>query len=202
MKNTKKAFLLLNGELPNQLSNLQNYDLICATDGALHKLEKFNKIPDLLTGDFDSSTNHPKNIEIIPTPDQEDTDFGKMLQILFNKGFKNIDIYGASGLEQDHFLGNLNSALVWKNRLELTFYDNHSTYFFAKNKTILKNVKGKLISLYPFSKAKKITTKGLQYPLKKEALKIGKRIGIRNFAIESDVKITFKKGNLLIFIHD
>jgi len=200
MKNIKKAFLLLNGEVPKKLPDLQIYDLICTTDGGFHSLEKFNIIPDLITGDFDSSINHPKGVEIIETPNQDYTDFEKMLQILFDKGYKKVDVFGASGQEQDHFLGNLHTALIWKNKLELVFYDNYSHYFFAEKHTILDDVKGKTISLYPFDKAKSISTNGLQYPLNNETLKIGKRIGTRNFAIQDQVTISFKKGNLLIFV--
>lgn len=200
MKTEPKVFLLLNGEIPSHLPDLKSYNFICTTDGGLHILEKFGVIPDLLTGDFDSSTNHPKNVEIVHTPDQNYTDFDKMLQILYDRGYNIVDVYGASGGEQDHFLGNLNTALVWKEKLKITFFDNNGYYFFAKNKTELQNVKGKTISLFPFPKAKKVTSKGLQYPLKNTTLKIGKLIGTRNYAIENNVSIRFNKGNLIIFV--
>jgi len=85
--------------------------------------------------------------------------------------------------------------------LKITFLDNHGSYFLADKKTVLQNCKHKTISLVPFPKAKEITTKGLQYPLNKEDLAFGKRIGTRNKAIENEVEISFKSGNLFVFIN-
>ena len=195
------VFLLLNGELPKTLPDLDKYELICATDGAYQFLKEQEIKPDFISGDFDSLETIPKDIEVIHTPNQDFTDFDKMLKILFDKGYKNIDIYGASGKEQDHFLGNLHTAIQWKNKLNLTFFDNHSRYFLADKSTSISNCIDKTVSLVPFPKAKKITTEGLQYPLQNEDLTFGKRIGTRNKAITNNIKITFESGELFIFIN-
>ncbi len=199
--NKGTVFLLLNGEPPTNLPNISNYEVICATDGAYHFLEK-NKIkPNFISGDFDSIENLPKDIEVIHTPNQDFTDFDKILQILFEKGFKNVDVFGASGKEQDHFLGNLHTAIQWKNKISLTFFDNHSRYFLADKNTEILNSVDKIISLVPFPEATNITTKGLQYPLQDEKLTFGQRIGTRNKAIKNKVEISFKTGEMFIFIN-
>ncbi|TMM32105.1 thiamine diphosphokinase [Polaribacter aestuariivivens] len=198
---TNRVFLLLNGEKPNQLPNLSNYDMICATDGAYQYLKNNEIIPDFISGDFDSIKDIPDTIEIISTPNQDFTDFDKILQILFEKGFYTIDVFGASGKEQDHFLGNLHTALQWKEKLKLTFFDNHGKYFLAQKTTTIFDVLDKTISLIPFPKTTNIVTKGLKYSLNNENLDFSKRIGTRNKAIENNVSITFKSGNLLIFIN-
>ncbi|WP_435416321.1 thiamine diphosphokinase [Polaribacter aestuariivivens] len=198
---TNRVFLLLNGEKPNQLPNLSIYDMICATDGAYQYLKNNEIIPDFISGDFDSIKDIPDIIEIISTPNQDFTDFDKILQILFEKGFYTIDVFGASGKEQDHFLGNLHTALQWKEKLKLTFFDNHGKYFLAQKTTTIIDVLDKTISLIPFPKTTNIVTKGLKYSLNNETLDFGKRIGTRNKAIENNVSITFKSGNLLIFIN-
>ena len=195
------VFLLLNGEPPKQILDLDKYELICATDGAYQFLKEQEIKPDFISGDFDSLETIPKDIEVIHTPNQDFTDFDKMLKILFDKGYKKIDIYGASGKEQDHFLGNLHTAIQWKNKLNLTFFDNHSRYFLADKSTSISNCIDKTVSLVPFPKAKKITTEGLQYPLQNEDLTFGKRIGTRNKAITNNIKITFESGELFIFIN-
>ncbi|WP_334055849.1 thiamine diphosphokinase [Polaribacter sp. P097] len=199
--NKDKVFLLLNGDKPKHLPNLDEYKLICATDGAYKYLEENNVSPNFVTGDFDSLTNFPKDIEFIETPDQDFTDFDKILQILFDKGFYHVDVYGASGSEQDHFLGNLHTAIQWQYKLKLTFYDNYSTYYLADKVTSIKNCKEKIVSLIPFPEAKQISTQGLQYPLKKENLTFGERIGTRNRAVKNEVSISFTEGNLFIFIN-
>ena len=73
-------------------------------------------------------------------------------------------------------------------------------YFLAKNKTNITNCLQKTISLVPFSKTEGIETAGLEYPLNKETLLFGNRIGTRNKAVKNNVLITFKTGNLFIFI--
>lgn len=196
-----KVLLLLNGETPVKIPELNDYEIICATDGAYHYLNEKHIAPDFISGDFDSLENLPKEIEVIHTPNQAFTDFDKILQILSDRGYKNIDVYGASGKEQDHFLGNLHTAIQWKEKLSLTFYDNHGSYFLAKKKNPILNCKDKIISLIPFPKATEIITKGLKYSLNKEDLTFGKKIGTRNIALENNIEITFETGELFIFIN-
>ena len=170
----KKAFLLLNGVFPKKLPNLNDYNIICATDGAYQHLKKHNIIPNFIAGDFDSLENIPNNIEAIHTPNQDFTDFDKTLQILFDKDFYNIDVYGASGQEQDHFLGNLDTAIRWKSKLKINFFDDYSRYFLADKYTKITHCKDKIISLIPFPKVSNIQTKGLQYQLNNESLIFGR----------------------------
>ena len=198
---TKKVFLLLNGEMPKEIPNTSNYDFICATDGAYKYLKENNITPHFISGDFDSLETIPEDIEVIKTPNQDFTDFDKILQLLFDKNFKSIDIYGASGKEQDHFLGNLHTAIQFKEKLKLTFIDNHSRYFLADKSTKISDCKDKTVSLIPFPKATNIITEGLEYQLNKEDLVFGERIGTRNKGIQDTVKVTFENGELFIFIN-
>ena len=151
--NTSNVFLLLNGEKPTKLPDTSKYEVICATDGAYEYLRENQIQPHFISGDFDSLTLLPEGIETVPTPDQNFTDFDKILQILWDREYKNIHVYGASGKEQDHFLGNLHTAIQWKEQLSLNFYDNHGSYFLAKKKNPILNCKDKIISLIPFPKA-------------------------------------------------
>ena len=209
MKN--KALLFINGDSPKTIPNLSGYDLIACTDGAFHYLKQL-KFPldklDFISGDFDShkieeeiiqqAQNH--SFEIIETPDQNKTDFHKALELILKKGFENIDVYGGSGGEQDHFLGNLSVAYAFKDKLNLQFFDEYSSYYFIPKNFSISDVKGKMISLMPFPIAKNIETKGLKWPLYKEDLILGERIGTRNIAENKDVTIKYNQGDLLIFV--
>ena len=209
MKN--KALLFINGDSPKTIPNLSGYDLIACTDGAFHYLKQL-KFPldklDFISGDFDShkieeeiiqqAQNH--QFEIIETPDQNKTDFHKALELILEKGFENIDVYGGSGGEQDHFLGNLSVAYAFKDKLNLQFFDEYSSYYFIPKNFSISDVKGKMISLMPFPIAKNIETKGLKWPLNREDLMLGERIGTRNVADSQEVSIQYKEGDLLIFV--
>ena len=200
--NNQKAFLLLNGEPPETLPDLSKYSIVCATDGAYAFLDQNNITPDFISGDFDSLKQLPDNIEVIHTPNQNFTDFDKSLQILFERGFKTVDVYGASGQEQDHFLGNLHTAILWKDKIKLNFFDNYSRYFLAEKHTVIKSCNTKTISLMPFPSATNITTKGLQYPLNNEDLSFATRIGTRNVSINNRVEVNFEGGEMFIFINN
>ena len=200
------ALLFINGTPPKNLPNTEGYAIIACTDGAFHYLKGKNFTLaqlDFISGDFDSHSGIDENIyheKFIFTPDQNFTDFQKALDILKNKDVKKVDVYGGSGGEQDHFLGNLHVAFLFKDLMEITFYDEFSSYFFIPKDFEINNVEGKMVSLLPFPKVENLVTDGLNWELKNEDLEITKRIGTRNFATKSTVKISYSDGDLLVFI--
>ena len=196
----KKAFVLLNGSEPSIFPDLSQYDIVCAIDGAYNHFVSKNINPDLVMGDFDSIDTIPTTIEVLNTPDQNFTDFDKALMILSERGFINIDIYGGSGKEHDHFLGNISTALQWKSKLKITFFDDFGKYFFIEEVIKINAIKGRNISLIPFPIASEVSTEGLLYPLKNETLTFGKRIGTRNKASSNQIEISYKTGELLIYV--
>ena len=202
----KTALLFINGTPPKNLPNTEGYAIIACIDGAFHYLKGKNftlEKLDFISGDFDSHSGIDENIyheKFIFTPDQNFTDFQKALDILKNKDVKKVDVYGGSGGEQDHFLGNLHVAFLFKDLMEITFYDEFSSYFFIPKDFEINNVEGKMVSLLPFPKVENLVTDGLNWELKNEDLQITKRIGTRNFATKSTVKISYSDGDLLVFI--
>lgn len=204
--NFSKALLFINGIPPKEIPDISNYDLIACTDGAFHYLKEKNfplEKLNFISGDFDSHSGKDESVyqdKFIFTPDQDRTDFEKSLEILKQKGVKKVAIYGGSGGEMDHFLGNLSAAFQYKDDVEITFFDEFSTYFFSPKNLVLENVEGKMISLFPFPKAENITTKGLNWSLNKETLEMTSRIGTRNFAKDDKVTLDFEAGDLIVFI--
>ncbi|WP_027379784.1 thiamine diphosphokinase [Chryseobacterium daeguense] len=201
-----KTLLFINGDAPKSFPSLEKYDLIACTDGAFHYLKglgfPLEKL-DFISGDFDSHSGKDENIyeeKFIYTPDQDKTDFHKALEIILAKGFTAVDVLGGSGGEQDHFLGNLTAAFGFKEKLNIKFYDEFSEYYFIAKNFSVKDVRDKIISLYPFPIAENITTRGLNWPLTNGSLSITSRIGTRNFAVDDEVFVEYEKGDVLIFI--
>lgn len=202
------ALLFINGKPPKSIPNLEKYGIIACTDGAINYLLQMDfplyKL-DFVSGDFDSIAVEDKekisnNTAWIHTPDQDFTDFHKVLNIMKDKGIGRVDVLGGSGGEMDHFLGNLSVAWRLKDFMDIVFYDEFSRYFFIPNYFKISNVRHKMISLYPFPIAEKVTTQGLNWSLNEETLDIAHRIGTRNFATENEVNIQYENGGLLIFI--
>ena len=196
----QKSLLFINGEPPVIFPDIAVYERIYCTDGAYNYLKNSSVSPDAVIGDFDSIGKLPDDIKVIATPDQNFTDFEKALMHLKEMGVKHLDVYGASGKEQDHFLGNLSSAYKFRDHLNICFYDATQQYFFAKNETNFDTLPGKTVSLYPFPEAKGIRTSGLKYPLRDETLNMHERTGVRNKAVAPTVQIRFCEGALIVFI--
>ncbi|OCG34641.1 thiamine pyrophosphokinase [Gilliamella sp. Fer2-1] len=199
------ALLFVNGEPPKFYpNNSDSYTYIAATDGAYHNyLINSPIIPNFIIGDLDSFNNNltiPKQTEIIHTPDQNKTDFEKAILFLADKGVTTFDIYGACGHASDHFLGNISVAMKYYHRFQITFYDNYCYFFFAKRYQKMTNVKNRIISLMPLSKVTGLTITGFQYPLTKQTLSLGGCVSLRNKIISDLAKISFKNGDLIVFI--
>ena len=201
-----RALLFINGIPPKNLPKTEDYSLIACTDGAFHYLKEKNfplEKLDFISGDFDSHSGKDETVydeKFIYTPDQDKTDFQKALEIIEEKGINEVHVYGGSGGEMDHFLGNLSVAFLFKERLKITFFDEFSTYFFSPKHLVLENVKDKMISLYPFPIAENISTIGLKWQLNNENLNLQSRIGTRNLAVQDQVEINFENGELIIFL--
>lgn len=201
-----KVLLFINGDAPKSFPDLDKYSLIACTDGAFHYLKELNfpldKL-DFISGDFDSHSGSDENIyqeKFIHTPDQERTDFHKALEIILEKGFKNVDVFGGSGGEQDHFLGNLTVAFGFKNQLNIQFFDEFAEYYFIPKNFVINNVKDRIISLYPFPIVENIATKGLKWELNNINANVTTDMLTRNLAVDDEVSIEYQKGDVLIFI--
>ena len=201
-----KALLFINGEPPKKLPSLEGFDVIACTDGAFNYLKELdfpmNQL-DFISGDFDSHSGEDSEVyqgKFIFTPDQDKTDFQKALELLLDQNISEVEVYGGSGGEMDHFLGNLTVASFFKEQLEIRFFDEYSIYFFVPKSFKTKVSERQLVSLYPFPFAKNVTTKGVNWPLHGEDLDQTKRIGTRNIASNELLEIDFEKGNLLLFL--
>ncbi len=202
----KKALLLINGEPPKALASLENYAIVACTDGAYFYLPSLGISEsqlDFISGDFDSyavDRNSAFYEKHIYTPDQEQTDFFKALEILETKGVTHVEVYGGSGGEMDHFLGNLSVAYQFKERLDIRFFDQYASFYFIPPHYELELSKGQLVSLYPFPQAHGVKTSGLNWELHGQSLSIQSQIGTRNFATGSKITIEYSSGDLLLFI--
>ncbi|MCO6547103.1 MAG: thiamine diphosphokinase [Gilliamella sp.] len=202
-----RALLFINGEPPqHDFHHLDNYAYIACTDGAYHNyLSTLSIEPNFIIGDLDSYNPNkaiPPKTKIIHTPDQNKTDFEKAILFLAGKGVKAFDVYGASGHASDHFLGNISVAIRYYHQYQITFYDNYCHFFFAKHYQEITNVKDHIISLMPFSKVTGVTITGFQYPLIDATLSLGGVVSLRNKAISDLIKISFKNGDLMVFVEN
>ena len=109
MFKNKKLALLLNGDFPKKSTTLNiipTYDIIIACDGAYNKATNLGIIPDYVIGDLDSIVDLdciPKS-KIIYNTCQNTNDMKKGLDWILQNNGDLVDIYGGSGIRDDHFL--------------------------------------------------------------------------------------------------
>ncbi len=198
----KEAYLILNGELDREwlAQELADKEDIYCTDGAYNQFKNGSLSVKAVIGDMDSLERKlVEGTELIHLPSQQQTDFEKALQIMESK-YDTVNIYGAEGRDVDHFLGNLSTAMKFKDKVELFFWNPRQSYFFAKESIRLDGVRGKTISVMPFPIVRGLSYKGMKYPLENAGLKLGGKTGIRNEAVEDYVEISHDEGCALVFV--
>ncbi|XP_062610904.1 thiamin pyrophosphokinase 1-like, partial [Saccostrea cucullata] len=194
---TRIALLLLNQPNPYNksfLTALWNKALfrVAVDGGCNHLYNTFRDnahafLPDLITGDFDSIQEsvkkfyEEKGVEIMPTPDQNYTDFTKAIMEIGkrqkDKQIDNIYVYGSFDGRLDHVFANVNTLF------EASQYTSANVMHFSEDTTafLLKTGKHKILvdpalcgqwcGLIPIGEpCKCVTTQGLKWNLGTDSL--------------------------------
>lgn len=178
-------------------------DFFIAADGGGNVAHSFESLPDVVIGDLDSFEHRDSaSYEVAFDPDQETNDLEKALHRALKEHAQNVRVLGATGKRLDHTLKNLSVLKQFNSQFEsLIFRDNFGDTLLITGSFSRKLEPGTQISLFPLSgQVTGITTQGLKYPLKDEKLENGIRDGSSNEVISSPVEITYREGDLLVFI--
>lgn len=196
-----KGIILLNGEPYSGAINTDGALVYCC-DGAYRWAKNRVRI-DKNLGDFDSldEVPYPPPEEVYPS-EKDFTDGEIALFKLLDMGVDEIEIYGAGGGREDHFLGNLH--LLYKARaagVRCRMVTDGSVIFPAGGKIFLGEFAGKTLSVLPFGGALHIMdSAGLKYNYPPE-LNYGECRGISNIALSSSAYIEVK-GCALVIVND
>lgn len=202
------ALIIANGqscsfELMGQL--LEWSPIVMVLDGAIHRVLELGIKLDIVLGDFDKIENwdellaNQQPVEVVHTPDQNETDLEKGLDFLIGKGHKAVNILWATGKRADHHINNLSTLVKYKDQIIIVMLDDHSRIFNLPNQFTKWYTANQNISLIPLGSVFGLTTKGLTYNLQNEDLHLGQRTSSSN-KTEADglIEIKFDSGNLLL----
>ncbi len=202
----KRCLILANGAPPKKsdLKYLQSVGfktLICA-DGGANSALKLGITPDFIIGDLDSilpgTLNYFKEVKTTKLNRQNDTDVEKALKFASSMGYKEAVLCGATGDRLDHTFCNLGITLKFFDKIR-THILHQKTLLAVYNKTtMLKTLPEEIISIYGFDEKTKISTRGLKYPLNREALPFGKRESTSNAALSTFVEIKLSGGKIFV----
>ncbi|WP_367356823.1 thiamine diphosphokinase [Mesotoga sp.] len=206
-----KAVLFVGGEYISStefyMRKLQETSFVSAADSGAEMLRSLGRHPDLLVGDMDSISEttldwcRSKGSLILIYPSQkDDTDTKIALQALEERDIAEVEIFGATGLRLDHFMGTLASIYGVRNTLKATIVED-SVEIGMVSKELVSSVElGEIWSLFPFGgQPTMISLKGFKYSLKDAFLEYGNPLGVSNETKESEVQILCKGGTVLYF---
>lgn len=158
-------------------------------DRGAYLLLKEGITPDFTYGDFDSISESERRfinerLDINPVEsEKDDTDLEIALLDLAEKGYKSIDVYGATGGRLDHLFGNTQMLLNQKladvkvkiidsqNVLELLNEGEHE---------VAKHPDMKYVSFIPVYDPTVLTLEQFKYPLDQARLELGSTLTISN----------------------
>lgn len=211
--NQEPALIIANGEacsmhLLNQL--LEWSPVVMVLDGALPRVLDLGIKIDIVLGDFDREHKpekylaHQHPVEIIHTPNQNQTDLEKGIDLLLSRNHKAINIVWATGKRADHTLNNLSTLAKYKDLVNLVMYDDYSKIFCLPKQFDKWYTATTPISLLPVGRVEGVVTSGLKYDLNNDFLEMGICTSSSNEALlDGTVKIAYQSGTLLLMeCHD
>ena len=175
----KNVVILCNGEFPRKaypLYLLENADVVVCCDGAAVKyLRKFGekRVPEAVIGDMDSLPRKwREKLEpiVVHVEEQDDNDMTKAMRYVLEHypDVTDIHILGATGLREDHTVGNLGLLMEYTRMFDLgdirvEMVSDYSTAFALTDSCELHVGKGRRVSLFSPDNTLTIKSEGLQW---------------------------------------
>ena len=172
--------ILCNGEFPRKeypLYLLEKAEAVVCCDGAAVKyLRKFGeeRMPEAVIGDMDSL---PKRWReklgpiVVQVEEQDDNDMTKAMRYVLEHHPEvcEIHILGATGLREDHTVGNLGLLMEYTRMFDLSeirveMVSDYSTAFALTDSCELHVGKGRRVSLFSPDNTLTIKSEGLEWP--------------------------------------
>ena len=198
------VIVIANGSFPSHpiaKNYLNKSGTIICTDGAADKLIDSGKNPDIIIGDFDSTSIKGKDRtgKWIGTPDQNKTDLEKTFEWCIMNNIKKIVLLGSSGKREDHTIGNLFTLAKYHDEIKCEIITNHAKIICVSGKNYIFADTNQNISIIATEPIERITLDGLQYNIKNESLLPSTR-AISNKAISYKFYLE-STGKVLVFLN-
>lgn len=172
MSSKESIVILANGLFPTfgrALEFLKEADMLICCDGAADKLVDFGMVPHIIIGDLDSvslETREQYASILIHSQNQETNDLTKAVHYCIEKGYKSVSLLGATGLREDHTLGNISLITTYFPRIDVRIISDFGIFFLVRSGERVKSFVGEKISIFSIDNSTRVTSAGLKYPLK------------------------------------
>lgn len=183
---------------------LSEAECIIACDGAVNNLTEAGIEPHFIVGDLDSLTPELRerfSAIVFHNPDQETNDLTKAAEFACARGFRNPVILGATGLREDHTLGNISLLTKYCALFDsVKMVSDFGTFIPITRTTRFESMPGQQISIFALFPFGAITTHGLRYPINERELPVWWE-GTLNEATGDHFTIELKgHGNVLVYL--
>ena len=172
MKNNMfDAVIVAGGEFPTApqpLEILQSAPYVVCCDGAADRYIATGSVPDAIVGDGDSisTVNSEKYAHLLHViSEQETNDQTKAVRFLMEHGKRRIAIVGATGMREDHTIGNISLLIEYARAgCDVCSFTDHGVFIPCNGTTTHKCRKGQQVSIFSIT-AKNLSAEGLLYPI-------------------------------------
>lgn len=180
------AVILANGEFPSHpipLKALREARTVYCCDGAVHKYMRFAQSGEAphgpqevhVVGDCDSigdPTLFPIPFTLFPVKEQDYNDLTKTVRYALSRGERALTIVGATGLREDHTLGNISllSYYLREFGVAITMLTDYGRFTPIRETTRFDSYPRQQVSLFSLRNDTPLTTHGLEYPLRRGTL--------------------------------
>lgn len=202
---TVKTVILANGIYPTHavpVRYLEEADLIVCCDGAAEKLVSHGMEPGIITGDLDSVSPELKRKYksiLVQDDDQETNDLTKAVRWCVSQGIKEIAILGATGIREDHTLGNISLLADYNCDIKAIMLTDTGSFRVFDRTVTIESFPGQQVSLFSLDPGQTITSTGLRYPLQNLKLTSWWR-GTLNEAGGDCFTLEFENGRIIVFM--
>ncbi|MDR1645637.1 MAG: thiamine diphosphokinase [Tannerellaceae bacterium] len=162
--------------LPAALDLLHEASMVIACDGAVRSLHQRGVVPSAIVGDLDSIPDVLRRHyadRLHGEAEQDTNDLTKAIHFVCDSGLTEALILGATGLREDHTIGNISLLLEYArllHRVEMLSDYGLFTPLPARGGS-LTSVKGQQISIFtPRPGVEIVHTEGLRWPISRRTL--------------------------------
>jgi len=199
--------ILADGEFPSHptpLSLLMSAEYIVCCDGSAEKLINAKLKPNAIVGDMDSFPEilQAKYAAIIHRDsEQEHNDLTKAVLFAIKQNPSSISIVGATGLREDHTIGNISLLSYYKTitDIPITLYTDTGKLFAIEESTNIESPTGSNVSIFSLDSNINIRSKGLCYPLDKVVFDSWWKATL-NQTTANPFELIFERGRVILYI--
>lgn len=189
-------------ELEYMKKYLDNSYIICA-DSGYKKCISIDAVPDLIMGDFDSSSKPDIDCDITAlNVRKDDTDTFSCVKKAIEKGFDEIIILGGIGSRIDHTYSNILSVnYCFDHNVKCKLVNRNNLIRVISGENIIKSEGFKYFSIFSlFGKCNGLTIEGAEYNLSDAVILPSEQYTQSNEFKSSAVKINVKEGKILLIL--